>query len=1263
MGQGWRHWFRRELRVPPIRQRQDSECAVAALAMILAHYGQPVPMERLRRETGVSRDGCTLATIAATARRLGFTVQSYSRDGDGLAALGFPLLVQLDFNHAVVVEGISADRVLVCDPALGRLSLDRAEFDDRFTGIVQRIRPGADLPPPAPAALPGWLPGLWGWLVPVRGWMGLALLLTLAGWAMLAWAVAVAEPVWLLPGLGLLWLRLFVLRRAGGMAAAATRATLIWRLAEQPARFFTYRLSSLLAQQMEAPNRLAQRLAGVEGVALLDGLGAMLPLALLCHQSPGAGALALIGCLATLGLLAWVQFSRLSPGRVLRRYGRGAVMLPAESLIHIAPMKLAGRLRQRLVALAAGMAQRISARQRVAGWELPLLLAPLLTLGLVQMAGGVGAVALCLPSVLALLRLVQVADDLGGWVDELAAIADLSSTPPLAGATGRLTVQPGLTVTGLAFGHRPGAAPLFSGVDLLIPPGAQAGLTGGPGAGCSSLGRLLASQMQPWDGLIAGPERRLMIDAASPFLAGSLRDNLTLWNADITAAALENALRLAEAWQLVQARGGLDQPVEDGAPGFSGGERRRLILARALLQSPGLLVLDGLFDSLDLALERRIRANLAGAGISLLVISHRAATLAAGDGAWELTPQGLRPWQPPADETGPVAASPPVSALPALAPGPADPAMAAALGRVARRLGRTVPVGGAAGELDDLARDAGLLLRRVRLTGPWQGQDGPPLLMALPDGGALALVAHPLGGYRLLAADGRLQPLPAHLPADALAVLPLVELHGGAAALAWAGLRLGGWEGAGGFAAMLGAGALALVAPGVPVGPGLCLLAAAGLCVAWGWGLRDRALARGLAGAHLALWYRLLRLPAGFLHRQPAAALEGRLDSLDDILTLGPAALWAGGLGLALLALGGLSGAWMLALLPPVAALGWLTARGWVGLRQQMAGDQRFLAACLADFPALRQMGAGASLLVRWGERGARTQARMLALVQRRPLVWLAGLGLAGLAPPGMAVPLAGALLAGEAAWRLGLLGPAVQAATPLLTPVPEAGLADDRSLPPPQRVELTEMHFRYPGAARSALMGVSLSLAGAQVLGLTGPSGGGKTTLLRLLLGLERPDQGQLLVDGAPCTPQWLFALRRHMDVVEQDMRLPLATVRHHLTGDNPRPLAELEMVLRLVGLWEMVAGLPMGLQSLLSDAMLGAGEVQRLHLARCLLTRPRLLILDEATTALDSATEARVLAALREAGCACLLVSHRPESLALADRVLRLQDGRLVP
>nr|WP_279308075.1 ATP-binding cassette domain-containing protein [Niveispirillum sp. BGYR6] len=1262
MGRDWRHWFRRELRVPPIRQRQDSECAVAALAMILAHYGQPVPMERLRQETGVSRDGCTLATIAATARRLGFTVQSYSRDGDGLAALGFPLLVQLDFNHAVVVEGVEADRVRVCDPAQGPLCLDRAEFDDRFTGIVQRIRPGPDLPPPAPPRpLPDWLSGLWGWLAPVRGWLALALLLTLAGWAALGWAVTAASPVWLLPGLGLLWLRLCLLRHAGARAAAATRATLIQRLAEQPARFFTYRLPPLLAQQMEAPDRLAQRLAGVEGVALLDGLGALLPLALLCQQAPAAGALAGVGFLATLGLLAGAQISRLAPGRVRRRFGQGMVMLPADSLIHIAPLKLAGRLRQRLAVLAAGMAQRISARQRVAGRTLPPLLAPLLTLGAVQLAGGAGAVALGLLPVLALLRLVQVADDPGGWADELASIADLSPAPAGEGAPTLVTVQPALAVTGLTFGHRPGAAPLFSLVDLTIPPGAQVGLTGGPGAGCSSLGRLLAGQMPPWAGQIFGPERRLMIDAASPFLAGSLRDNLTLWNAAIPEAEVENALRLAEAWALVQARGGLDQPVEQGATGFSGGERRRLILARALLHRPGLLVLDGLFDCLDLALERRIRANLAGAGISLLVISRRAATLAGGDGAWELTPQGLMPWQPVAGESevreGPGTTAP----LPPLAPSPAAPAMAAALAQLARRLGRACATGG--GGLDDLARDAGLLLRPVRLTGPWRVLDGSPLLMAMPDGGALALVAHKLGGYRGLSADGRLSPLPTDLPDEALAVLPLRELRGGPAALAWAGLRLGGGEGMAGFAAMLGAGGLVLLAGGLLAGPGLCLLAAAGLVFAWGWSLRDRALARGLAGVHLALWYRLLRLPAAFLHRQPAAALEGRLDSLDDIVTLGPAALWAGGLGLVLLALGGLSTAWMLALLPPVAALGWLTARGWVVLRQQMAGDQRFLAACLADFPALRQMGAGAGLLARWGTRAEQALARMLVLAQRRPLVWLAGLGLAGLAPPGMAVPLVGALLAMEAAWRLALLGPAVQAASPLLIPMPEAGLVDDRSLPPPQRVELADMHFRYPGAARPALTGVSLSLAGGQVVGLTGPSGGGKTTLLRLLLGLETPDQGELRVDGAPCTPQRLFALRRHMDVVEQDMRLPLATVRHHLTGDNPRPLEELETVLRLVGLWEMVAALPMGLQSLLSDAMLGAGEVQRLHIARCLLTRPRLLILDEATTALDQATEARVLAALREAGCACLLVSHRPESLALADRVLRLEEGRLVP
>jgi ABC-type bacteriocin/lantibiotic exporter with double-glycine peptidase domain len=141
-------WLRRRwVSTPAIAQAQVTECGVASLAIILAHHGRFVSLEELRRATGVSRDGTSAQDLLRAARDQGLTAKIHRAEPERLAALGFPLIVHLDFIHFVVVEGMTATHVLVNDPAAGRCDIPREDFQERFTGIALTFAPPADFRP------------------------------------------------------------------------------------------------------------------------------------------------------------------------------------------------------------------------------------------------------------------------------------------------------------------------------------------------------------------------------------------------------------------------------------------------------------------------------------------------------------------------------------------------------------------------------------------------------------------------------------------------------------------------------------------------------------------------------------------------------------------------------------------------------------------------------------------------------------------------------------------------------------------------------------------------------------------------------------------------------------------------------------------------------------------------------------------------------------------------------------------------------------
>ncbi|WP_114392641.1 ATP-binding cassette domain-containing protein [Oleisolibacter albus] len=445
------------------------------------------------------------------------------------------------------------------------------------------------------------------------------------------------------------------------------------------------------------------------------------------------------------------------------------------------------------------------------------------------------------------------------------------------------------------------------------------------------------------------------------------------------------------------------------------------------------------------------------------------------------------------------------------------------------------------------------------------------------------------------------------------------------------------------------------------------------------------------------VWDRLLDLPAERVRRQPAtawatAAMRG-LAGAHRRLAAASALDWGlCGLLVPLAALSWLSPATALAVSPALAAL---TGLGWVlteGAERQnrRAGRAReesgpLLTALVRALPQQRQAGTAAwlsgrvqALLTRelaadrsaaW-RRAAADRLRFAgALLTLPPVLAVAPLptlppgqdpGILTSGPLLLAALLLG-LQAGAGSARLGhALGldrsgrRDLAALEPVLALPPDSGAG----APVPAFDSLTaeDLSFTHPGAARPLFHGLGFQLARGQVLALVGPSGVGKTTLIRLLAGLDQPTTGRIAVDGVTLAHLDPAGYRAHVAAVFQDDSVAVQTVRSAVAGNGPLDGPAIWAALRFVGLEPAVTALPMGVQTLVAQGLFPGGLVHQLLLARALARRPRLLLLDEALAFLDVATVRPILEALRAQGMMIVLTSHRPEITALADRVIDL-------
>jgi ABC-type bacteriocin/lantibiotic exporter with double-glycine peptidase domain len=248
-------------------------------------------------------------------------------------------------------------------------------------------------------------------------------------------------------------------------------------------------------------------------------------------------------------------------------------------------------------------------------------------------------------------------------------------------------------------------------------------------------------------------------------------------------------------------------------------------------------------------------------------------------------------------------------------------------------------------------------------------------------------------------------------------------------------------------------------------------------------------------------------------------------------------------------------------------------------------------------------------------------------------------------------------------AQRLQMVGAHLDRLSDVLESTPEPSTGREIELT--GRLVLDRVSFRYDDHAAPVLHDVSVSIEPGQKIALVGRSGSGKSTLAKLLLGLYEPTTGKVQFDGIPLDQLHRGTLRRQLGVVMQEPVLFSGSIRQNIAFNDPDiGLEQIAEAARLAGISDEIALLPMGYDTWLSEGGggLSGGQRQRLALARSLVHRPAVLVLDEATSHLDTATEALVEQNLRALDCTRIVIAHRLSTVQDADLILVMDRGRII-
>ncbi|MHC4992130.1 MAG: NHLP family bacteriocin export ABC transporter peptidase/permease/ATPase subunit [Planctomycetota bacterium] len=679
---------RRPVRTPTVLQMEAVECGAASLGIVLAHYGRFVPLEQLRVDCGVSRDGSNAASVLAAARRYGLEPQAFRMELADFADTKLPAIVFWEFNHFLVVEGFAADKAYLNDPAYGRRTVTAEEFDGSFSGVVMTFEPGDEFEPGGrrPTVIGALRRRLGAMRIAVTFCVLAGLGLVIPGLAIPAFTKIFVDDIliggssrWLLPLIagmavaamlrgGLTGLQQHFLMRSQTKLAITTTGRFLWHVLRLPMEFFSQRYAGDVASRVASNERVASVLTGDLATSVIGLMTATFFVVLMLIYDPVLTAIGVFLSLLNLVLLRLIYRKRADESqRMLQESGK-LLATAMGGVQNIESIKSASRESDFFSRWSGYQAKSSIAEQRLdassAFLEVVPLCLTLLTTALVLGVGGlrvmdgtltIGTLVAFQALLASFNRPINGLVHLGGTIQTLSGdmkrLDDVSNyhidpvveheeeNPAEEDPTRRLSGF--LELREVTFGYNRLAEPLLENFSLKLEPGDRVALVGGSGSGKSTIAKLVAGLYQPWSGevLFDGKPRTshprslianscAMVDQDIFFFEGSIRENISLWDHTLPDQAVQRAAKDACIHEDVTSRrGAYTSKVEEGGRNFSGGQRQRLEIARSLAIDPTILVMDEATSALDAATEKIVDDNTRRRGCTCIIVAHRLSTI------------------------------------------------------------------------------------------------------------------------------------------------------------------------------------------------------------------------------------------------------------------------------------------------------------------------------------------------------------------------------------------------------------------------------------------------------------------------------------------------------------------------------------------------------------------------------------------------------------------------------------------------------------
>lgn len=1317
-------------RVPTRLQYQTTECGVAALAMVLAYYGRHAPMEDIRHVTGVSRDCLNAADMVRAGRHYGMECAAYSREPEDLRRMAFPFIAHLSFIHFVVVEGMTSDHVLVNDPACGRSEIPIEIFDEIFTGIVIAMRPGPDFESSGRKdqlyadlwqRLDGRTKAILALAVVTACLSPLTLVflahilggatddisngaeISASVVAALSFALVSRGALGLMQSLSLAHMQQRISTRLAG--------ALLEALIKRPFAYLSYRLPSEQTKSVYANHVIARFLCRdiLPFLLTLPSVGVILGAMTWFH--PAAASLAAVMTALLAVSLAICSGWRSGEGRTyaLRADEGFWGLLTQTSTIEECKINgidsdfVASNMGQEAVVAVHNQRDAVA---RITGLAISHVAAYTIIFGTALIAGSawrvddlglaqfIAVVFLACTLAFAIWSWPQLRGKLSALHHVLLRQDDLGRkgtddqvlAAPRAASKGETLLFKDVT-----FGHSPTRLPLLNGVDFAFTAAAeQVGITGPSGGGKSTFASVAAGLHTPWSGALETGSHVMWVDKSPFIFDGTVRENLLLWRDNVDDADLWRALSDACIDDVIEARAdGLDTRMIARGCNFSGGQRQRLEIARALTFDPSVLILDEALDALNPELEMQVRANLRKRGCALVIVSHRTSTLAACDRVLHFS-GGRLMVRPPIAET--VEAMPLRAQIETTFTAPSD------------------TYTWKAPDLEGFTDTDGLYTRQVRFTQKdhWQRPHLP--LVGYRRGYTTPVLLHPAaGGYRI---DGEKNVVSIDtMEPTAQCIYPVADLqvrapgalfrHWASQArtdIAWAAVI--SLCGIAAIIFLVFLASLPLVDAMPPPGWKLWTSLIAGLGVigllqaAQGLSLL-RAEHRIRVSAMNDIFQRMISIRPQFFRTVSPKVLARAFAALYQMLELLKSTAMSKGADAVLIVGSCFVLGWLdiwLGLTAAMMSISIIVLWGWMAraaasiqrdIYDRRLAGHRFLFDMMQGIARLRVMSGEKRAASHWQTLFER--AHGISLRQETITAWARNAGdlnlwlslvalvaiSAGVSDKATSVwtinlTLLAAFLTFTAAIRFGETLAGMQCTFGgmqglkefLDAPLEPQGICPDLC----HDIKFENIGFRYDTALDWALDDVTFKISLGDTIAIVGPSGSGKSTLLRLLLGFDEVSSGRMHIGDQNLEDTDIQAWRTGIGVVQQDDRVPDATtIRSVISGMAIVDLEDVWRAADLAALGDDIRAIPMGMQTIVEHGKFSTGQEQRLLIARQLLRRPTMLILDEATNAIPEDMQARIFANLRTEGISCILATHRESAIAAADRVIVLAAGRL--